>query len=137
MKIRLNPDHLGELHVKVMTRGNQVGLQIQASDERARKILEESMSSLKTSLAAQHLTLGQFDLTVAQAASPSGQSSGGDLPGQAQGQAQQQSGDFFGQGRGFDRNGSGSDRWNGTEDRMASSTGVRCLTRSSGKRVSA
>ncbi len=125
MKIRLNPDHLGELHVKVMTRGNQVGLQIQASDERARKILEESMSSLKTSLAAQHLTLGQFDLTVAQAASPSGQSSGGDLPGQAQGQAQQQSGDFFGQGRGFDRNGSGSDRWNGTEDRMASSTGVR------------
>ena len=122
MKIRLNPDHLGELHVKVVTQGNQVGLQIQASDERARKILEESMSSLKTSLAAQHLTLGQIDLTVAQAPSQSS----GDMQNQAQqGQSQQQFGDLLGQGRGFDRNGSGSDRWNGAEDRTTAGNGVR------------
>jgi flagellar hook-length control protein FliK len=65
MKIRLKPDHLGELSVRVMTHGNHVGLQIQASDDKAKKILEESISHLKESLSAQNLTLGQLDVTVA------------------------------------------------------------------------
>ncbi len=71
MRIRLKPDHLGELHLKVTTggqAGTNVGLQIQASDERARKILEESMGSLKESLASQNLSLGRVDVQVAPAA---------------------------------------------------------------------
>lgn len=71
MRIRLKPDHLGELHLKVTTggqAGTNVGLQIQASDDRARKILEESMGSLKESLASQNLNLGRVDVQVAPAA---------------------------------------------------------------------
>ena len=69
MKIRLNPDHLGEIHVRVSAggkSGSEVGLQIQASDERAKRILEESISSLKDGLASQSLTLSKIDVQVAQ-----------------------------------------------------------------------
>lgn len=66
MRIRLKPENLGELHVRVVTDGRNVGLQIQASDEKAKKVIEESMSHLKDSLAAQSLSLGTVDLTVAQ-----------------------------------------------------------------------
>ena len=67
IRVRLKPENLGELHLRVITRGNDVGIHIQASDERAKKVLEESMSFLKESLASQNLSLGRVDLTVAQA----------------------------------------------------------------------
>jgi len=66
MRIRLNPGNLGELHVKITTQGNQVGLKIQASDERARRIIEESLGSLKEGLASQRLQLVQTDVAVGQ-----------------------------------------------------------------------
>ncbi len=66
MRIRLNPGNLGELHVKISTQGNQVGLKIQASDERARRIIEESLGSLKEGLASQRLQLVQTDVAVGQ-----------------------------------------------------------------------
>lgn len=65
MRIRMNPENLGELNMRVTTRGSVVGLQIQASDERAKKIIESSMGSLKDSLASQQLNLGRIELTVA------------------------------------------------------------------------
>lgn len=67
IRVRLKPDHLGELNLRVSTRGNQVGLQIQASDERAKKILEDSMSALRDSLATQSLSLGKVEVTLASA----------------------------------------------------------------------
>jgi len=67
MKIHLRPEGLGELHVKVITQGQQVGLQIQASDENARKILQDSMSTLKESMASQNLSLAKVDISVAHA----------------------------------------------------------------------
>lgn len=65
IRIRLKPENLGELHVRVMTNGRDVGLQIQATDEKAKRILEESLGSLKDGLASQNLTLGKVDLSVA------------------------------------------------------------------------
>lgn len=67
MRIRLNPDNLGELHVKVSTSGNHVSLQIQASDGSAKKVIEESMGYLKDSLASHSMTLGKVDVSVASA----------------------------------------------------------------------
>jgi hypothetical protein len=67
MRIRLRPDHLGELSVRVNTSGNQVALEIQASDEKAKRIIEDSVSYLKDSLASQNLTVSRLDLTVAPA----------------------------------------------------------------------
>ena len=64
MRIRLRPDHLGELHVKVAMKGRSVELQIHASDDNAMKVLQESLGSLKESLAGHSLTLGKVDLLM-------------------------------------------------------------------------
>lgn len=64
MRIRLNPDHLGELTIHVATNGQDVGLKVQASSGGAKKILEESMNSLRESLATQNLMLGRVDVAV-------------------------------------------------------------------------
>lgn len=88
MRIKLNPGNLGELMIRVSTDGNHVGLKVQASDSGAKKILEESISSLKDSLAGQNLSLGRVDISVAQ---PASQSAHADANGQNSWQAGQQS----------------------------------------------
>ena len=118
VRIRLKPENLGELHLKVTTQGDQVGLQIQASDERAKQIIEESMSHLKDSLATQSLTLGKVDVSVAQMSDSSSsswnqsnqqQSGGGQWDASSfQGQQQGQGG-FSQQGGQDSRNAWGSD----------------------------
>lgn len=88
IRIRLNPGSLGELHLRVMTNGSQVRLQIHASDEKARRILESSIGSLSESLARHQLHLGAVDFTVAGL----GQAQGGEMrndPGQSQARHQQ------------------------------------------------
>ena len=87
MRIRLRPDNLGELNVRVSTRGGEVSLQIQASDDRAKRIIEESMSHLKDRMNAQNLSLGVVDLSV------SSSQSGGFTP-DSQSQSRQQSSGF-------------------------------------------
>lgn len=75
IRVRLKPDNLGELHLRVRTDGNSVGLKIQASDARAQQILEESLPHLKDSLSAQNLKLGQVEVSVAHATQASSNSS--------------------------------------------------------------
>jgi flagellar hook-length control protein FliK len=132
MKIRLKPDGLGELHLKVMTQGNEVGLQIQASDEHAKKILQDSVNSLKEGLASHHLTLGKIEVAVAHTL-------GGDASNQQQGQqsgnGQQHSHqssmmspeyrDMMGQNAGQQNN--GSSRWSDTSDDGFSGPRTRAL----------
>jgi hypothetical protein len=84
MRIRLRPDHLGELSVRVNTRGNEVSLEILASDPQAKRIIEDSVGHLKESLAGQQLTLTKFDLGVAPSPTQSGLPS--DFLGQQPGQ---------------------------------------------------
>lgn len=77
MRLKLKPDHLGELHLRVSAggrAGSEIALQIQASDDRAKKILEESIGSLKDGLAGQSLTLSKVDVQVAPAVSSSSSS---------------------------------------------------------------
>ena len=69
MRIRLRPDHLGELRLIVSAHGNRVGIQFQASHEKTKKIIESSLASLKESLSSQNLILSQIDLTLLQASS--------------------------------------------------------------------
>jgi len=71
MKIRLRPDNLGELEVRVFTRGNSVGLKFQASDAKAKKVIEDSLGYLKDNMAAQNLTVAKIEIGVAQPASQS------------------------------------------------------------------
>ena len=64
IRIRLKPENLGELTVRVITDGSRVGLQIRASDDRSKKIIEESINSLRDSLSSQSLTLSHVDLST-------------------------------------------------------------------------
>jgi flagellar hook-length control protein FliK len=102
MRVRLRPDNLGELHLKVQTRGGEVRLQIQASDAGAKKILEESLSHLKDSLASQNLNLSRVDVTV-------GISPSSDQQSQARGGENPLAQNFFSDSFGGNRPGSFSD----------------------------
>ncbi len=64
MRVRLKPENLGELNVRIFMDGSGVGLQVHASDEKAKKIIEESLSYLKESLSAQNLSLTSIDISV-------------------------------------------------------------------------
>ncbi|MDR3606761.1 MAG: flagellar hook-length control protein FliK [Oligoflexia bacterium] len=113
--LRLHPENLGELHLKVLADGNQVGLQIQASDDRARKILEESLGSLQESLASHQLSLKSVEFTVAQAGAAQGEfrdMGGQGQQSQTQHQSQQQSvgGQWSPSQQGF-RDPQGRDGW--------------------------
>jgi len=115
IRVRLRPDHLGELQVRVVTQGNQVGLQIQASDENAKRILEQSMSSLKDSLATQNLSLAQVDLSVA--AGQMGSGLGGFQQDSSQNQNQSGQQHLNQQGSGWNQ---GWNQGNGNGEQMSS-----------------
>jgi flagellar hook-length control protein FliK len=120
IKIRLKPDHLGELMMSVKTNGQQVSLQIKAQDHESKRIIEESLGRLKDSLATQSLDLGKVDVVT-----QSTQSQGSDFGlqmdlgqqgrGFQQGSSQSQGSDFglqmdLGQqGRGFQQGSSGQE----------------------------
>ncbi len=118
MRIRLKPENLGELHVRVVTSGKDVGLQIQASDEGARRVIEESMSYLRDSLATQNLSLGSVDVTVAKAESSFGAGNNGNEKNQASHQNGSQSfADSMGQ------NGRQGSQWNERGEATGNSVG--------------
>lgn len=73
IRLRLKPESLGELNLRIVTRGNEVGLKIQASDPAAKKVIEESIQYLKESLASNSLQLTRFDVQVAGSGSMSSQ----------------------------------------------------------------
>lgn len=65
MQIRLKPDNLGELTLRVSSMGNRVGVKVVASDERTQRIMEESVQQLREQLSSQNLTLTKFDIVTA------------------------------------------------------------------------
>lgn len=65
IRMRLKPENLGELNIRVSTLGNQVELNIQSSDDRTKKIIEESIGYLKESMSSQNLNLASVDFSVA------------------------------------------------------------------------
>ncbi len=103
IRIRLKPENLGELHLKIVTEGNQVGLQIQASDEHARKVIEESLGHLKESLSSQNLNLSRFDVSIGQPVAQAGT----DTNLNQNFDGRQSQGFDLGQGRDFSRGGGG------------------------------
>ncbi|MCM2324309.1 MAG: flagellar hook-length control protein FliK [Oligoflexia bacterium] len=130
IRVRLNPNNLGELHLRVVTQGNQVGLTIQASDDKAKKIIEESLSHLKDSLASHRLSLGQVDVTTIPGTQHAFQGESRDSQGQSQSQQSfANPGSYQDQSRsggGWNENG-GSGRWNdaGGDDRIRPQAGLR------------
>jgi flagellar hook-length control protein FliK len=71
IKIRLRPDHLGELQMSIRTQGQNVSVQIKAQNEDAKRIIEDSISSLRDHLSIHQLALASVDV-VSQPSTPSG-----------------------------------------------------------------
>jgi flagellar hook-length control protein FliK len=126
MRIRLRPEHLGELQVKVQSKGNEISLDIIASDDRAKKVIEDSVGFLRDSLMGQNLSVNRIDLSVA--ATPSSQQNGMDWNSNQQQQAQ------WAQG-GLDQGSQGNQRGQNSNE-SSQSDGLGLSRRSSG-RVSA
>jgi flagellar hook-length control protein FliK len=64
IKIRLRPDHLGELQMSVRTQGQNVSVQIKAENNEAKKIIEDSLSTLREHLSQQNLSLARIDVVT-------------------------------------------------------------------------
>jgi flagellar hook-length control protein FliK len=62
LRIRLKPDHLGEMVLNVRTQGQNVSLSIKTEHSEAKKIIEESLGGLKEQLGQLNLVLSQIDL---------------------------------------------------------------------------
>ncbi|MES2767790.1 MAG: flagellar hook-length control protein FliK [Bdellovibrionota bacterium] len=69
MKIQLNPEGLGTIHVNIQVKDGQVGVQMMADNHEAKKLLETSMSDLKVGLADHKLNLNQMKVDVSEQAS--------------------------------------------------------------------
>ena len=132
MRIRLHPDSLGELQLRVRSRGNEVGLQIQASDDKAKKVLEDSLSSLKDSLASQNLTLASVAIDVAKAGSSQSMHQDSGNNSQQNQWSGQHNGQALGQNAGDGRNQRYSSSWNNPEDGRAGSRSLRSVASSPG-----
>ncbi len=115
IKIRLKPDHLGELVMNVRTQGQQVSLQIKATDGESKKILEDSLSALRESLSQQNLSLAKVEVVSSSAQSFATPDQN---PNQMSDSGAQRQG-FGGQGGGF--SGNGSERESGQERRFEES----------------
>lgn len=64
LTLHLKPDNLGQLQIQVHTRGNRVGLRIEATSEEAKRILEDSLIYLHEKLASEKLSLAKVDFSV-------------------------------------------------------------------------
>jgi flagellar hook-length control protein FliK len=66
MKIQLNPEGLGKVHLNIKVQDGQVGVQMMADTQEAKKLLESSMSDLKLSLADHKLNLSHVKVDVSE-----------------------------------------------------------------------
>ena len=64
MKVKLSPEGLGDLHLKVMLDGGKVNVQMSAETNEAKKALESNLSELKQSLSAHKLSVEHVKVDV-------------------------------------------------------------------------
>jgi hypothetical protein len=61
---QLNPKNLGAIKVQMMTEGNNVTVKIETTEEDVKKVLYESLESLKQNLSENEIHLTHFDIQV-------------------------------------------------------------------------
>lgn len=64
MKVQMTPEGLGTIHLKVMLQDGKVNMQMSADTQEAKKTIESSLAELKTSLAAQKLSMENVKVDV-------------------------------------------------------------------------
>lgn len=66
MKIRLNPDNLGEVNLKVNVKDGQVNVEIITETSDMKKLFEKGLGELKASLSSHHLSVEGIKVDTAQ-----------------------------------------------------------------------
>lgn len=120
MRIRLRPEALGELTLKVRTQGQEVGLEFHASSDQARKVIEESMQHLRDKLGSHHLNLSSVEVSVGQWAS-----TGGSFDGSSGSQQQNSQQSSFQNGNSFQTTGNSSAFGQSLSDSSGGRSGAR------------
>lgn len=69
MKVQMTPEGMGTIHLKVMLQDGKVNVQMSADTQDAKKTIESSLAELKTSLAAQKLSMENVKVDVVNSAS--------------------------------------------------------------------
>lgn len=69
MNVEMTPEGMGKIHLKVMLQDGKVNLQMAADTQDAKKAIESSLAELKTSLAAQKLSMENVKVDVVNATS--------------------------------------------------------------------
>ncbi|UOF00866.1 flagellar hook-length control protein FliK [Bdellovibrio reynosensis] len=64
MKVEMTPEGMGKIHLKVMLQDGKVNLEMAADTKEAKKAIESSLAELKTSLAAQKLSMENVKVDV-------------------------------------------------------------------------
>lgn len=64
MKVQMTPEGLGTIHLKVMLQDGKVNVAMSADTHEAKKTIESSLAELKTSLAAQKLSMDNVKVEV-------------------------------------------------------------------------
>ena len=62
--VKLHPEELGELSIRMMMEGDQLKLQIQAQNQQVREILEQNFPKLRTAMENQGLTVEDFQVNL-------------------------------------------------------------------------
>jgi flagellar hook-length control protein FliK len=57
MNVKMSPDGLGEVQLKVLLQDGKVNIEMQTQDKSVKKLIEDSLSELKSSLAAHRLSV--------------------------------------------------------------------------------
>ncbi|MFA5699805.1 MAG: flagellar hook-length control protein FliK [Desulfuromonas sp.] len=62
--VRLHPEELGELNIRMVMEGDQLKLQIQAQNQQVREILEQNFPRLRTAMEDQGVTVEDFQVSL-------------------------------------------------------------------------
>lgn len=94
MRLVLHPDDMGEVKLKVSTKGGKVEVQLTAENNDVANVLRSGNQDLEASLKDQNLTLSKFEVTVSDSTQVNNLDKGASLNEQFLSQNQQQQGGF-------------------------------------------
>ena len=67
MTVKMNPDGLAEVQLKVMLQDGKVNIEMLTQDKSVKKLMEDSLSELKSGLAAHHLSIDHVKISTVNA----------------------------------------------------------------------
>ena len=67
MTVKMSPDGMGEIQLKVLMEGGRLNIEMQTQDKSVKKLIEDSLTELKSGLAAQQLSVDHVRISTVNA----------------------------------------------------------------------